>query len=171
LSNENDVSIEAQGSCGAESFWALAQRCGVKIEKEQAVLQLGKVGDESSLLKIKQEASSLGLTLDGQRLSYPQLCQHRLPVIAHWIWGHFIVVTHADENEVAIIDGYDREIVMSAGVFCNQWSGYILAPRTRSWRKLSGLVLVLGGAGLLAAEIFRLRKRRTTKGPDADTEA
>lgn len=74
-----------------------------------------------SLHGISQAAEAIGLISKSYRLSFEDLCNSQLPVIAHWKQNHFIVVYKIDKQKVYVSDPAIGLVSYSHEEFQKHW--------------------------------------------------
>jgi len=166
--SENHIAWRSKRVCGLNCVYFLLRAEGKN--PDYALMQQGLLKEAfTSLADLKRVAADYGLSLRLAQMTPEELRQIDKPVVAHFdivdvrgsTQGHFVVVTHADENGVELVDG---TTVLTRSIpwreFQRTWSGYVAhrAPSTlgTGWQVL---VFVIGlGSGWLIDRFLQRRR-------------
>jgi hypothetical protein len=92
----------------------------------------------NSMLQLSETLTALGFETRGVETTYEGLLTGTLPVIAHVLPAHFLLVVEADEDGISVYDGAEGIKRTPAAEFRAAWSGKVLTV-SRAEAKASGI--------------------------------
>lgn len=118
--------------CGASCLAMILNFYGYQIQVSECRerFKLGRNG--TSAREIAEVAQSYGLVVKAFSVEPAQLKQIFLPVIAHWNFSHFVVVTHYSPHTVSVIDPAVGALELTAAEFSQGFTGVVLSMKPES---------------------------------------
>jgi hypothetical protein len=163
----SSVIWRSERACGLNSLYFLLRCSGV--EPDYIAMQGGLLTEEmSSLFDLKAKARDYGMALEVVRLVPEGLRSAPRPIIAHMeiagvggqAGGHFVVVTHTDDESVSYVDGSTAQShTVTWRDFNKEWSGYAAYLDNPGGFAIAGIV-----AGFFAGAVIGWAFNRLLKG-------
>lgn len=110
--------------------WCVQHVCtilGVYVPMKHIVKAMPPRKGGNNMLEIERALAWAGVRVQGRLLTFAELCEIRVPVIAHTA-DHFVVVETANGQFVRMLDGRRRRRTLSPRNFGKQWDGKVLVP-------------------------------------------
>jgi predicted double-glycine peptidase len=118
-----DGVVEPQ--CGQYAILRLCERAGVPLSMEDVCTLLPPKPKGESLLEISRTLERIGFNVHGQQVTWSELWEQPLPLIAH-SKDHFVVVERFAKGYVFLLDGSGQRATMAEQDFKNTWDGVVL---------------------------------------------
>lgn len=112
--------------CGPASLDIICRSLGVNATLDELV-RLSGVGENGTTLDaLRSAAESKGLHAVGMKISAEELARGKVPAIAHFWGGHFVVVEPSKDGMLRVTDPPDEPVMIALSAFKTAYSGFAL---------------------------------------------
>ncbi len=132
------VGQQEEADCGPAALAIMLRYLGVDRNTEPILAQLRLNAQGASLQELERAAKALGLRAQSVRIHPNQCGQVRLPAIAHYRDGHYVVLCEYGSTGVQIADPATGVVRLTRELFHSQASGYFLLLTSGSLPDLAG---------------------------------
>ena len=113
-------------NCGAAALATLVGLLGKPVSIQQIMMLVETTDIGTTLYELSKGARALGFEAIGMELSFAELQNVGLPLIAHVNSNHFVVVCSLQGNRVCLLDPSQGKREVDVVTFQRMWKGYIL---------------------------------------------
>ena|SRR5213593_2861620 len=130
LGAEGVVFQQARNDCGPATLAMMLMHFGIPSSVEELRRQANLDAHGTSMLSLIRMAETKGLKAAGWRLTFAELQQAPMPVIAFINHNHFVVVRRIESNgDVLVLDPALGQLRFRRWRFQERWSGETLVFR------------------------------------------
>ncbi|MEV5884836.1 peptidase domain-containing ABC transporter [Streptomyces sp. NPDC052020] len=130
----------SEAECGPACLAMVLGAYGRRTALRDLRTQFGVARDGASARRILEVARAHGLQARGLQVPADAIGSVRMPVIAHWDGGHFVVVRRAGRGRVHVLDPAEGRAALSHEEFRGRFTGTLLefTPGTAFTRRRGG---------------------------------
>jgi hypothetical protein len=118
-----------RSSCGPIALKMIFEYYGTACTLEEITDRIDLTPKGASMLSLKEMAEAKGLNAEGWKLTFEDLANLSIPVIAYVNGNHFVVVDSISESETVYVRDARGRFKMTKDEFVRGWHGETLVLR------------------------------------------